>query len=64
MAHPAGQPGLLVVGRHAQSLDEELHGLVDAVLVVEAQAPNIQSVSVGGVQAQDVAVRGGFRETQ
>jgi hypothetical protein len=44
-----------VVGGHAQGLDEELHGLVDAVLVVETQAAHVQGVSVGRVYPQDVA---------
>ena len=43
-----------MVGGHAQGLDEELHGLVDAVLVVETQAAHVQCVSVGRVHPQDI----------
>lgn len=47
---------------HTQGLDKELHGFVDAVLVVETQTSNVQSVRVRGIHPQDIAVRKGFVE--
>lgn len=44
--HSARQTGLVVVGGHAQSLDEELDGFVNAVLVIEAEATHVQRVCV------------------
>lgn len=44
--HSARQTGLVVVGGHAQSLDEELHGFVNAVLVIEAEAAHVQRIGV------------------
>jgi len=52
--HSAGEPGLLVVGGHVQRVDEELDRLVDAVLIVEAEAAHVERVPIGGVHAQDV----------
>lgn len=44
--HSARQAGLVVVGGHAQSLDEELDGFVDAVLVIEAEAAHVQRIGI------------------
>lgn len=44
--HSACQTGLVVVGGHAQSLDEELDGFVNAVLVIEAEAAHIQRICI------------------
>jgi len=59
--YPAGEASLLVVRGHAQGLHEELHGLVDAVLVVETQAAHVQRVRVGRLHPQDVTGDGGER---
>lgn len=43
-----------MIGSHAQGLDEELDGFIDAVLIVQAKAAHIQSVCIRGVHSQNV----------
>lgn len=59
-SYPAGQPGLFVIRCHAQSLDKELNGFVDTVLVVETQASHVECVCVCGIHSQDITVRESF----
>lgn len=54
MTDSAREASFVVVGSHAQRLDEELDGFIDAVLVVEAKAAHVQGICVGGVHSQNV----------
>lgn len=46
-----------MIGSHAQGLHEKLDRLVDAVLVIQADASHVERVCVGGVHPQDVTER-------
>lgn len=43
-----------MVGGHSQSLDEELDGFVDAVLVIEAEASHIQRIRICRIHSQNI----------
>lgn len=59
-SYPASKPGLCVVRCHAQSLDKELHCLINAVLVVEAQATNVQGVCIRRINSENITVKDTF----
>lgn len=47
-----------MVGSHAQGLDKELDGLVNAVLIIQTEAADIQGVRIGRVHSQNIATQG------
>lgn len=52
--YPAGKTSLLMVRGHPEGLHKELHGLFNAVLVVQAQPTHVQRISVCRVHPQDI----------
>lgn len=56
-SYPASKPGLCMVRCHTQSLDKELHCLINAVLVVEAQATNVQGVCIRRINSENITVK-------
>lgn len=56
--HSACQSSLLVVRSHAQGLDKELDRLVNAVLIIQTETPNIQGVCISWVHSQNITVHG------
>lgn len=56
--HSACQSSLFVVRSHAQGLDKELDGLLNAVLIIQTETADIQGVCVSRVHSQNIATQG------
>lgn len=54
--HSACQPSLFVVRSHAQGLDKELDGFVNAVLIIQTETTNIQGVCISWVHSQNITI--------
>lgn len=54
MTHSACEPSLVVVRSHAQGLDKELDGLLDAVLIIQTKTTHVQCVCIGRIYPQNI----------